>query len=119
MNVYLILLASGLLAGYLSGLLGIGGGVISVPIFISVLGLDPKIAVGTSLMVIAPTALTGLLTHLNSGNVNKPYALVFLSLSLAGAFFGAKTADILSPLMLRRVFALVLLVVAVKMLIGK
>jgi len=119
MNLIIGLMFVGLASGYCSGLLGIGGGAISVPALILLFGLDPKIAVGTSLFVIVPTALIGSIVHLKSGNVHVYYALVFLSLSLAGAFFGAKTATLISSNALQKAFAVLFMIIAVKMYFGK
>lgn len=114
-----ILMCSGLVAGFLSSLLGIGGGVIAVPILVLVLGLSTKIAVGTSLLVIAPTALLGVLLHLRHGNVNLSYAVIFMSLSFVGAYLGVKASHVLPDEILRKIFAVVFMIIAVKMFLGR
>ncbi len=119
MNLTIVLMLVGLASGFSSGLLGIGGGAISVPAFILLVGMDPKIAVGTSLFVIVPTALIGSIVHLKSGNVRVSYALAFLSLSLVGSFLGAKTANFVSSDVLQKVFAVLFMIIAVKMYFGK
>ncbi len=119
MNLTVLLMLVGLVSGYSSGLLGIGGGAISVPAFVLLLGMDPKIAVGTSLFVIVPTALIGSIVHLRSGNVRISYALAFLSLSLIGSFLGAKTATLIPKDVLQKIFAVLFLIIAVKMYFGK
>ena len=60
----------GLAAGILSGLLGVGGGIIIVPALTMFMGFDIKQAIGTSLAIIIPTALSGAVVHYTSGNVN-------------------------------------------------
>ena len=119
MHDYIYLAFGGLLAGVASGLLGIGGGVIAVPLFVLALHLDPKVAIGTSLFVIVPTAIVGSLVHYKAGNIKVEYGLVFLTLSLIGAFIGAKLTCFLPGDVLRKMFAVTMIVLSLKMLIGK
>ena len=119
MHDYVYLALGGLVAGVASGLLGIGGGVIAVPLFVLALNLEPKVAIGTSLFVIVPTAIVGCLVHYTSGNIKVQYGLVFLTLSLIGAFMGAKLTNYLPGDVLRKIFAVTMIVLSIKMLIGK
>lgn len=119
MHDYVFLSLGGLVAGIASGLLGIGGGVIAVPLFILALNLEPKIAVGTSLFVIVPTAIVGMIVHYMEGNINIKYGLIFLTLSLIGAFAGARLTAIIPADLLKKLFALIMIIISIKMLIGK
>ena len=119
MHDYVYLAFGGLMAGIASGLLGIGGGVIAVPLFVLVLNMEPKVAIGTSLFVIVPTAIVGSLVHYNSGNIKVHYGLIFLTLSLIGAFMGAKLTSFLPGDVLRKLFAVTMIVLSLKMLFGK
>ncbi len=124
-----ILLAYGLLglaAGVLAGLLGIGGGLIIVPVLMMLFqyqGFDPAslahVAIGSSLVTIIPTAIASTLAHHRKGAVDWQ---VFASMSpglLAGALAGALLADQLQTLWLQRLFGVFLLAVAAQMLWGK
>ena len=119
MSVPIILLTCGLIAGYLSGLIGIGGGVIILPFLVCFVGLPIHTAIGTSLLVIAPTALIAAITHFKAGKVDVTYALIILSVSLIAAVFGAKTAIRLPADVIRKSVAIILLLVSIKMFLGK
>ncbi len=103
----------GLLAGILSGLFGIGGGLVIVPFLIAFLKFDTKKAIGTSLgALLLPVGLPGVIIYNNAGNLNLSYAL-FVSLGLLiGAFFGANITINLSGKMIKRIYAIFLLLVA-------
>lgn len=115
----LILIGAGILTGVLSGLIGIGGGSIVVPILIYLFKCDAKVAIGTSLCVIFPTALIGSVLHYQAGNIRLQYLVLYVPLSIMGAFLGVKLAAVLPGYVLRKVFAVVLGIVAVKMFLSK
>lgn len=113
---------SGMLAGFLAGLLGIGGGVILVPLFLWTLpkvGFDPSVvvhsALGSSLGIIIPTALSSALAHRRRGNVlwHQVFWLAFGG--AAGAILGASAAAALSGAWLKGLFGLMLTLVGAKM----
>ncbi len=104
----------GLGAGVLSVLCGVGGGIVIVPALLWLKGWDVKLAVGTSLAVIVPTAIVGVL--------RKPAALVDYRVgalvavgAVAGAFAGEWISAELPSVWVKRVFAVVLAAVAVKL----
>ncbi|MEO8193633.1 MAG: sulfite exporter TauE/SafE family protein [Gemmatimonadales bacterium] len=105
----------GLLAGVLSGLFGIGGGVVIVPALILIGGFAPAAATGTSLAaLLLPVGALGAWEYYKKGNLNIPAAL-WIALGLFfGAWVGAKLAQQLSPVQLRRAFAVFLVLVAGK-----
>lgn len=110
-----IFIVIGLFAGVLSGLFGIGGGVVIVPALILFAKLPPIAATGTSLAaLLLPVGALGAWEYYRKGNLNISAALwVALGLFL-GAWVGAKLAHQLSPLQLRRAFAVFLVLVAGK-----
>lgn len=85
-------LAVGLAAGLVSGLLGIGGGLIMVPAFASVLGMPLKRALGTSLFVMPALALTATIQHIILGNVDWAIAAALVVGVIPGALLGARLA---------------------------
>ncbi len=115
--MYLLLLAIGLVAGVLSGMFGIGGGLVIVPALLFVVKLKEFEAVGTSLAaLIPPVGLLGAIEYWRNGHVNLKYAaLIALGLFL-GAYFGARITLGLSPELVRRIYGIFLLVVAGRML---
>ncbi len=121
----LVLLATGLAVGFFCGLLGVGGGFLMVPVQIWVLtssGVDPtlatRIAFGTSLAVVLPTALSGCRGHSCRGAVLwRPGIIMGLS-GLVGAFFGGSIAAHAPGDLLRMLFGFVVLLGATRMLLA-
>ena len=110
-------LCAGFGVGVVSGLIGIGGGVMLVPLFIYAYKMDIYTAVGTSLAVITPVALMGAVSHSLKGHVNfGPVVLVALA-AMVGVFVSGQMAHFIPAVWLRRGFACFLMVVAVKMLL--
>ncbi len=113
------LLAIGVAAGFLAGLLGVGGGILLVPAMVLLLGFDQHVAQGTSLVVIVPAAMIGTWTHYRRGTIRPRDALLVAAGGVIGAVIGSLSALSLDDELLRRLFAVVLLVVAVRMLLPK
>jgi hypothetical protein len=116
----LILIFIGLVAGLLSGIIGIGGGLIMIPLLIILLGLDQHTAQGTSLAVmLPPIGILAAMNYYKSGNLNWEYALIIASTFIVGGYFGSKIALQLSPQVLRKVFGVIMLVASLKMIFSK
>jgi uncharacterized membrane protein YfcA len=111
----LIYLLIGLAAGLLSGLFGIGGGILIVPALLLVGRMTPATATGTSLgALLLPVGALGAWQYYKNGHVDvRASALIALGL-LVGAFFGARVAQGFDPALARRAFAVFLLLVSVK-----
>ncbi|WP_366924683.1 sulfite exporter TauE/SafE family protein [Metallumcola ferriviriculae] len=105
----------GLLAGVLSSLLGIGGGIVLVPGMIYLLGLPVDKAVGTSLAIILPTALVGVYRHTTYGNVDWKAGLLIIVGSVTGAWLGAWLSRLIPAEILKKLFAGLIVLVAIKM----
>jgi len=114
-------LAGGILlaffGGLASGLLGIGGGAVLVPIMVLVLLMPIHVAVATSMFTMILTSLSGVAQHFALGNVNIEFALLIAVGSVFGAQLGAYTSKRVSGRNLRRIFAVVLIIVSVQMII--
>jgi len=108
-------IAVGLAAGLFGGYFGVGGGIIIVPMLVLWLKLDPKVAVGTSLAVIVPTAIMAAWRHHLLGNVNWGVVGWMMVGSVAGAFVGATLTTHIAGEWLRRLFAVVMIATAVRM----
>jgi uncharacterized membrane protein YfcA len=104
-------IALGFAAGIVSGLLGIGGGLLFVPTLLT-LGLDQRHAEATSLLAILPTVAAGAWSQSRYGNIRWRPALVLGFTSIAGVVGGGFLAESLPQHALRRLFAVLLLVVA-------
>lgn len=116
-NTILLLLITGLAAGMLSGLIGIGGGILIVPALVYLLAFSQKAAQGNSLAILLlPVGLLGVIQYYKQGYVDwRVVGLVALGFAL-GSYFGSKLALSLSDLMLKKVFAIILMLVSLKML---
>ena len=110
---------TGVCAGGLSGLLGLGGGIIMVPLFRRWLGLPIKNAVATSLICVGCFAVPGTITHALEGGIDWRFALWLTAGVVVGAPFGSKTALKMSDKKLQRVFGLFLAAVAVVYGVGE
>lgn len=106
----------GLGAGVLSGIFGIGGGVLIVPALIYLARFTPIQATGTSLgALLLPVGLLGAMEYYRNGNLNiRASLLIALGLFL-GAWFGARFAQGLSPMVLRRAFAVFIALMAIRL----
>lgn len=116
---YLIAGLIGLLGGVASGLFGVGGGIVMVPAMIYFLTMDIKLAVGTSLAVIIPTALTGMLKHYQLGQVDWRVALSLIPMAVVGGYLGAWLTSSLSSANLKRMFGGFLVLVGIRLILLK
>lgn len=109
------LVGIGVLAGVVSGLLGVGGGVVLVPGLVILLGLSQHHAEGTSLLAIIPVVLVGAVSQRRYGNMRLKDATVIGLLSVGGAAAGVVLANALSGATLRIAFAALMLVIAFRL----
>src|SRR5262245_605540 len=119
---YVIAGVIGLVSGVTSGLFGVGGGVVMVPAMVLLLSppiRDIKQAIGTSLLVIIPTALMGTYKHFTQGNVEWRTALALAPTAIAGGYLGAWLTTQISADNLKRVFGVFLVLVGVRLVFGK
>jgi uncharacterized membrane protein YfcA len=110
-----ILIVGGFGAGFLSGAIGIGGGVLFVPTMTVGAGVAQAIAQGTSLVAIVPTALVSTVTHLREGNVLRHPALWMGGGGVVGAIIGALVAVEVPGPILARVWGAFLLFTAYRL----
>ena len=120
LSTLLILIITGLLAGLLGGSLGVGGAIIVIPSLVIILGLTQQEAQGTSLaFMIPPIGFFAAMNYYKHGLVNWKYALILSVTFMVGAYVGSKFAMNVPEKILKRVFGIVLLYVAYKMIFGK
>ncbi len=119
-QIILSLILIGILAGVLSGLVGVGGGIIMVPLLVMFFGFNQHQAQGTSLAVLAvPVTAVAVFNYYKEGQINIKYAAIIAVFFVVGSIFGSKFALTLDQKMLKKIFAVVLLVIAGKMLMDK
>lgn len=120
MTTIIILLCIGLMAGMLSGLVGVGGGIIIVPALVFFVGMTQVQAQGTSLAVLLlPVGMFAVYNYYKMGYVNIQAALIIASTFLIGGFIGSKIAITIDQNIVKKIFGIMLLLVAFKMLFGK
>ena len=122
LTVFLLLVVVGLLGGFFSGLFGIGGGVVMVPLMMFLIGYTQHQAQGTSLAVLAvPVTFFAAYNYYDSsqGEFNWKYALVIALCFVVGGYFGSKLAITINEKVLKKVFSLLMLFVAIKMFFSK
>lgn len=110
------MLGLGLVAGVLGGLLGIGGGTLVVPGLVFFFAFGQHRAHGTSLVVALMLATSGVLTYALHGEVNAIIALEIAAGGVIGAIFGASAANAIKGRVLRRIFSVFLILVAIRMI---
>ena len=118
-NTILFLILTGIAAGVLSGLVGVGGGVVMVPMLVWI-GFSQHQAQGTSLAVLSvPVTLVAAMTYYKEGYLNWKYALIIAVFFVVGGFLGSKLAVGMDQKMIKKIFGVILLFVAGKMIFGK
>ena len=116
----IILIVIGILSGILAGVFGIGGAILVIPALVFILGLSQHEAQGTSLaFMLPPVGILATWNYWKEGHVNWKIALVLSLTFVIGAYFGSQLSINISDKMLRRVFGVLMLVIAIKMIFSK
>lgn len=119
-SVLMLLIVIGIITGALAGMLGIGGAIIMIPALVFLLGVSQHTAQGTSLAVmLPPIGIIAAYNYFKAGQVNIKFAIILAIAFLIGSYFGSKLALNLPQHILRKIFAILLLLVAVRMLFSK
>ena len=118
-STLVILVAIGLAAGAVSGFVGIGGGIIIVPALVYVLGLTQFEAQGTSLLLmLPPIGILAAMNYYQAGSINWRYALVIAIAFIVGGYFGSKLSLKLDELLVKLIFGIIMLLVALRMIVS-
>jgi uncharacterized membrane protein YfcA len=116
-QIILILLLIGLFAGMLSGMIGVGGGIVIVPALIFFLGFNQHQAQGTSLgLLMLPVGILAVLNYYHKGHIDIGYVGIMAIGFVLGGYLGSKLALNISELVLKRFFAIILFYTAFKMM---
>ncbi len=119
-STVIILILIGLVAGIFSGLIGIGGALIIIPALIFILHMDQYSAQGTSLAImLPPIGLLAAYNYFKAGALNLQYAMIIAAAFFVGGYLGSKFAIAIPVYLLRKIFAIVLIAIAIKMLWSK
>jgi hypothetical protein len=109
-------IAASLLIGVSLGLLGGGGSILTVPLLVYVLGVEPKTAIAMSLLVVGITSASAVVVHARAGRVRWRTAFVFGAGGMSGAFLGGRWARWVPPGLLLLLFSAIMVAAAVAML---
>lgn len=113
--VYLVLI--GVSAGMLSGVVGVGGGIIVVPALIYVLKMSPLEAQGTSLaLMLPPIGIFAFMQYYKAGNINLTYSAIIAVTFTVSAFFGARYAQKMDQNLIKLIFGSVMIIAAIKLM---
>jgi uncharacterized protein len=116
----LLALLIGLLVGAFAGVVGLGGGILLVPALVYFFHMSQHRAQGTSLAaMLAPVGILAFLEYYRNGNADLKTGLLLAAGFTVGAYFGGVGAQHVPELMLRRVFAVTLIILGTRMLFGK
>jgi uncharacterized membrane protein YfcA len=117
-TIYCLLI--GLVAGTLSGILGIGGGIIIIPSLVLLLGMSQHLAQGTTLaMMVPPIGLLAAWAYYQKGFVDLKVAAIMCATFVIGGLIGAKLATNLSDVVLTKIFGVALLLISLRMIFYK
>lgn len=106
----------GLLAGFLSGFFGVGGGFIMIPIFLAIFNMPLKMALGTSLLTVSLISIPGIITHAWLGHVRFDTVAMLVCGAMPGSYLGSKIAIMVKDRLLKKGFALLMLFMAAQMI---
>ena len=116
----MILALIGLLAGTMGGMVGIGGGLIIVPAMVYLLGVDQRVAQGTSIAImLPPIGLFAAINYYKAGYINIKYAAIIAVTFMLGGYIGSKIAIALPEAVVKKIFAVFLVITAVRMVLSK
>jgi uncharacterized protein len=117
MNTIILLLSIGLVAGFFSGLIGIGGGIIIVPLLVFLFAMDQKTAQGTTLcMFLLPIGIPSVYNYYKAGHVDFKSAAIIAITFIVGSYFGSKTAVSIDTKLVKQIFAVTIILLGIKML---
>jgi uncharacterized protein len=116
----IILVLIGLMAGVFGGMFGVGGAIIMIPALVYFLGVDQHTAQGTSVAImLPPIGLFAAYNYYKAGQVNIWYAVIIAMAFMVGGYFGSKIAMVLPESIMKKVFGILLILVALKMIFTK
>lgn len=119
-SMLLILLGIGIITGIMAGMLGIGGAIIMIPALVLFMGFSQHMAQGTSIAVmLPPVGILAAYNYYKAGHVDIKFALILAVTFLIGSYFGSRYALTLPQAALKKIFGVLLLLIATKMLLSK
>jgi uncharacterized protein len=116
----IILTIIGLIVGFFGGMFGVGGGVILIPALVYIMGMEQHTAQGTSVAImLPPIGIIAAYTYYKAGHVNIKYAIIIAITFIIGSYFGSKLAVHLPDQFSKKIFAVILFLISIKMFFFK
>lgn len=120
LTTIIILVIIGMMAGVFGGMFGVGGAIIMVPALVYFLGVDQHTAQGTSVAImLPPIGLFAAYNYYKAGQVNIWYAVIIAAAFMVGGYFGSKIALALPENLMKKIFGILLILVALRMIFSK
>jgi hypothetical protein len=120
LTTILILVIIGLMAGVFGGMFGVGGAIIMIPALVYFLGVDQHTAQGTSVAImLPPIGLFAAYNYYRAGQVNIWYAVIIAITFMVGGYFGSMIAVKLPENLMKKIFGILLILVALRMMFSK
>lgn len=119
-STLIMVLAIGLFSGVVAGMVGVGGGIVIIPALVFFLGFSQGTAQGTSLaMMLPPIGVLAAINYAKAGMVDWKVAMIMAAAFIIGGWAGSKLAITLPEMAMKRIFAVLLVVAAVRMAFWK
>jgi hypothetical protein len=120
LTTIIVLVIIGLMTGVFGGMFGVGGAIIMIPALVYVLGVDQHTAQGTSVAImLPPIGLFAAYNYYKAGHVNIWYAVIIAIAFMVGGYFGSMIALKLSENLMKKIFGILLILVALRMIFSK
>lgn len=119
-NELILLIITGIVAGIIAGFFGVGGGIIIIPSLLYIFGMTQHQAQGTSLGVLLfPVGVLAVFNYYKEGHINFKYVFILVIFFIIGSYFGSLASVNLPGNMLKKAFGVLMLIVGIKLLLGK
>ncbi|MGA2823191.1 MAG: sulfite exporter TauE/SafE family protein [Bacteroidales bacterium] len=120
LTTIIILVIIGLMAGVFGGMFGVGGAIIMIPALVYFLGVDQHTAQGTSVAImLPPIGLFAAYNYYKAGQINIWYAVIIAIAFMAGGYFGSMIALKVPENLMKKIFGIMLILVALRMIFSK
>jgi uncharacterized membrane protein YfcA len=117
---FILLTVIGLIVGFFGGMFGVGGGVILIPALVYLMGMEQHTAQGTSVAImLPPIGIIAAYTYYKAGHINIKYAIIIAITFIIGSYFGSKLAVNLPDQVSKKIFAVIMFLISIKMFFFK
>jgi uncharacterized protein len=117
---FILLTAIGLVVGFFGGMFGVGGGVILIPALVYLMGMEQHTAQGTSVAImLPPIGIIAAYTYYKAGHINIKYAIIIAITFIIGSYFGSKLAVNLPDQVSKKIFAVIMFLISIRMFFFK